>query len=57
MESGALLGNGLSVLYSHHVKEFGFWNPGIFLLLESGIQDYGIWNTDQGIKNPLTIGI
>lgn len=30
MESGALLGNGLSVLYSHHVKEFGFWNPGNF---------------------------
>ena len=28
-----------------------------FLLLESGIQDYGIWNTAQGIRNPLTTGI
>ena len=41
----------------------GIWIPGSgkffgkLLLVESGILGFGIWNTAQGIRNPLTIGI
>ena len=54
-------GNQHAILSSHHPENFCLWDPesAKILLVESGIQGIGIWNTAQGNRNyiPLTIGI